>query len=181
MEHSKLEWLIYRKRFLEEEQKRLYKELRNIDDQFIEVKKQISEYKSGLEPTLESICAIEFWPSTAMGGEYKKLRGYIEKNHKYIYISGMNIDTNQVGFSISKYTETNKYVNEFEYLLTLIRPNKEGRKIIDINDKYNGKNGYFKIVDGIEVYKIIWKGNKQLIEKFNSVKECLDYIYKEIV
>jgi hypothetical protein len=142
------------------------------------IRENISVCKYGVEPTLEKICAIENWVLVSYQ-EYCKFNNYIEKNHKYIYIQGMNCDTNQVSFSISKYTKTNNYIKEFEYLLTLIRPDKNNRKIISIIDKDLSEYGAYQLLDGVEITKTTY-GRTTVIAKFDSVKECLDYIYQEI-
>lgn len=179
MNQSKLELLLEEQKKLQEQHIHHYEKCQEIGKQLLKIRDQIAELKYDFEPTLENICAIEDWDSISRG-QYKKYTGYLNNNHPYIYNSGTNPDTNQIAFSISEYTNTNKYVKEFEYFLTLIRPNKEGNKIVSILDRDCSEFGSYSLIDGTKIRKTTY-GRQQIIEEFKSVQECLEFIYKEIV
>lgn len=147
------------------------KELKKLDNEMINVHREIFKIKFGDDISLKSICEEEF--SFLSNKDFIKISNYLEENHPYITTYGCN-DNDQILFSIDINTQSNEHSEKIEYLLTLIKPNENGDKIIYVD---RNLGSCYSIVNGITIINEF----EEFTKKFSSVKECLDYCYKYII
>lgn len=151
------------------------KELETLCDEINKLKEKKSDLLFGFEPTLEKIMEIADWREV-QGNAYTQIHEYLCHKHPYIYQSGCWADTAQIAFAISKHNNPGKDYAKIEYLLSLIRPNNNGKKCISILDSECSANGVWTLVNGTTVERTLW-GRTKVEKEFDTVGEALEWIY----
>lgn len=175
-----LEQLEQELNILIEEKNKLLNKAFDKAEQINNLKDKISDIKFGDEISLEKIMAIEDW-AMVTGNAYKNITNYLEENVSYLYQSGYWEDTGQVSFKITTYIDDPRnHLEEFESLISLIRPNNEGKRRVNIMDAYLSKYGCYYLVNGTMIEREYYRCNS-VVEKFNTTKEALDFIYENLM
>lgn len=125
----------------------------------------LSEKAGMVRKELETLC-----------NAYTQIHEYLCHKHPYIYQSGCWADTAQIAFAISKHNNPGKDYAKIEYLLSLIRPNNNGKKCISILDSECSANGVWILVNGTTVERTLW-GRTKVEKEFDTVGEALEWIY----
>lgn len=176
---------------LEELQKELLKisseerELKNkaklLEQERIKLHKQISSIKFGFTPTLEKICEVYNKDTSYLQQkEYFEFADYIREKHPYIRLCGKS-ETNpkvpsiELSFFITSETQANKYLNEINYLFSLLKPNEQGKKIIYFE---NYRNEIWELFTRDNVIGIKKNTTYSTYSSFETMQDALDYLYE---